>query len=174
MAELPLAAASRRLRWRNASQRDIKSLLGRQTRNHAPDLTVLTEDGDRAARRGRIRSILDRSHGVLFDAQSLESWRGPIVYVALKDAQPVYVGCSRQGLRRVFSQHHKGQAFIGADLMVWCMPSLEDMYRLERLLIEGLKPALNHRQHGDAQRVAELMGLSVNRARQWVADRRQA
>ena len=99
-------------------------------------------------------------------------WRGPIVYVALKDDVPVYVGRSSQGLRRVFGKHHKAQAFLGADLMVWCTPTVEDMKTLELLLIEGLVPALNDRQRGRAQRLAEFTGMSTSRARAWAKGRR--
>ena len=83
----------------------------------------------------------------------------------LKAGEPVYVGRSSQGLRRVFNRHHKAQAFLGADLMVWCTGSTEDMKNLEVLLIEGLMPTLNDRQQGRAQRLADLMGVSISRAR---------
>jgi hypothetical protein len=112
-----------------------------------------------------VKEILDRSTGVLFDVESRECWFSPIVYAALKDNVPVYVGMSRHGLSRIGARHHKARAFLGAELMVWCVPTVEDAKKLEQLLIEGLQPVLNDNLRGRAQRLAELTGMSISRAR---------
>lgn len=185
MAELPLAHASWRLKHglkpsqeqpdeRPFSELDIIDLLGRRRKSTQSGHIVSDRATLDAVRRESVRTILDQSTGVLFDAQSLKAWLGPIVYVILDGDKPLYVGRSRQGLRRVFSAHHKGHLFAGHDLMVWSVPSIEAMKKLEELLIEGLKPPHNARYLGHAQRLRDLTGLSITQARAVVKDLREA
>lgn len=73
-------------------------------------------------------------------------FRGPVVYLVLRDGVPMYAGMSGRGLMRPFDDdHHVLSTKLGAadTLRVWPVPSVEVAREIERALIEYLMPEWN-------------------------------
>lgn len=170
MAELPLAAASRRLRGLaplppprlpplDADDVELAKIRLRLERleqklgvprprpvNNAlkPYIKTIIE-----RRRAEVLAMIDQSQGFEFTGFDAKRLIGPLVYVLFRGERPLYVGMSAVGASRPLNPLHPviSQVEETDRLMIWPMPSAAEALHLEGLLISRLKPEFNRTRH---------------------------
>jgi len=82
--------------------------------------------------------------GQRFKGNDFRSLCGPGVYVFMDGDSALYVGMASNLLRRLGGRHHQVEAKkTCTDVLIYRTKSVDDAYKLEALLIGGLKPARN-------------------------------
>ena len=95
-----------------------------------------------------------------FNAQFLiDGFETPVVYFLFKDDKLVYIGQTKQVLKRLH-EHRKSKNFDRFSFVV--CKTIEDAYTIEQELIEYVKPKLNIRKGKTYENVANEMGVSTD------------
>lgn len=96
--------------------------------------------------------------GLSFTGATVQALSGPCIYVWLRNDVPLYVGMSRHGITRPCGPNHHALAIRSTDeLLVYPVETVASARRLERLLIERLRPERN--VHFRDRFVYERLGL---------------
>lgn len=163
---LPLAAAARRLQ-----QQQRRSATSRRRR-----VPVEPGSGDADASRSRhhiwrpadtgsreeVLRILSAAAGVQFQGSDILEWSRPVVYLAFRNGEPLYVGVSDRGIGRLFDKQHLLLKKLAPEdhLQVWAVSSTAEAKRLEVLLIDRLQPRFNRRGKMSALELRHRLGLA--------------
>ncbi len=86
---------------------------------------------------------LIKDDGFCFKREDFDKLRQPSVYIALKDGVALYVGMSRRGIVRPTSHHKQLNDIDYDEIHLYPVTTPGAALRLERLLIEALKPSYN-------------------------------
>ena len=115
-----------------------------------------------AGSRQEVLRILSTATGVQFVGSDILAWSRPVVYLAFRDGEPLYIGMSDRGIGRLFDKQHVLLKKIAPEdpLQVWAVTSAAEARRLEALLIDRLQPRFNKRGKKSALELRHRLGLA--------------
>ncbi len=156
MAELPLAAASRRLRYRDQVERG-EILPDEPSFSELDSLPIIGHSNLETDE--ETRKFIEFSRCFSFSGADAKLLISPLVYVLLRGNRPLYVGMSTLGARRPFDPGHHALRHMqdGDKLLLWPVKNALMAERMERLLIDRLKPALN--KQNVTRAIREALGI---------------
>ncbi len=99
------------------------------------------EDKSRDLFKDKIGPVL--GSGVSFPKQTVSMLRGFVVYIYLKNDNPIYIGRSGKGILRAMDECHDVAMEEFDELVVFQTKDHPDSVKVEKLLIKTFKPYLN-------------------------------
>ena len=99
------------------------------------------EDKPRELFKEKMGAVL--GSGVSFPKDTISLLRGFVIYVYLKNNEPIYIGRSLRGILRAIDHRHTKALEEFDELIVFQTKDHEDSVKAEKLLIKEFKPYLN-------------------------------